>query len=161
MSITVTDFISVSKKLSELNIEVKDGLAIIPDNFDKAVSEREFAQQVEAASVRTLFRINDAPLVELFNNSAEPTYIQNNSFEWSGPTFFLTAATVIQNPHVISISLGLLTNYLYDQFKGRTQGAVSLNFVYEKPDGSCKKVSYKGPIEGLNTIIPAIEKIQE
>lgn len=152
METKITKFISVSDRLISLGLAPANGLALIPDNFDSAHGVTELRQQSEADTVRTLFRLNNVPLVELFNKAEQPPYIQNNGYEWFGPTLFLPAAFLSQNPHVITVVLGLITNHLYEVFKGSSNGSASLKIVRESKDGTCTKISYKGTIDGLKDI---------
>lgn len=152
MNTRITNFISVSDKLKSLGLAPTNGLTLIPDNFDIAVGVTDLRQQAEADTVRTLFRLNNLPLVELFNKAQQPPYIQNNGYEWFGPTLFLPVAFLSQNPHIISVALGLITNHLYDIFRGSGNGSASLQIVCESKDGTCTKISYSGTIDGLKEI---------
>ena len=60
---------------------------------------------------------------------------------------------------MLSVSLGIITNYLYDLFKGAKNGTASLDVIIEKADGSCKKVNYKGPPEGLASVADIVREL--
>lgn len=149
MSTEVRDYIVVSAKLAQWGINAPEGFAILPFNLAEAQSVAELRQHVESETIKKLFRINNIGYTELFDVDSQPAYLQQYGFEWFGPTFFISATMLSQNPHLLSVSLGIITNYLYDLFKGAKDGTASLNVIIEQPDGSCKQVSYKGPPAGL------------
>ncbi|MCY1307374.1 hypothetical protein D9M70_572920 [compost metagenome] len=59
------------------------------------------------------------------------------------------------------MSLGLITNYLYDLFKGTKDGKASLNVIFQKADGSCKEIRYSGSPEGLKSIADIVRELGE
>jgi len=159
VSIQVIDSPSVSEKLKGLGLTLPEGLSIIPSNFAEAKSIKDLRQQVESDTVRTILRKHSIELAEIFDNDNQPPYIQQYSFEWFGPTLLISASYIIQNPNTLSIVLGLITNYLYDIFKGSKSGTASFNLIYQRSDGSCKEIRYSGPPDGLNKIHEIIKTI--
>ncbi|MFM0356134.1 hypothetical protein PQR12_21775 [Paraburkholderia nemoris] len=160
MTIQITDIASVSEKLESLGLGKVNGLSLLPDNLDDAKSPDELLQQTEADTVRTLLRTNGIPYAELFDDEHQPSYIQNYSYEWYGPTLLLSASLLTQDPNLTTVILGLLTNYLSDLFKGGSQGKVSLNIVIESADGSYKKIAYEGSPEDLNSVVAVVERLK-
>lgn len=152
MSTEVLDYVSVSEKLKSFGISAPNGLAILPDNLAAAKSISDLRQQVESDTVRTLLMANKITYVEIFDEDDQPPYLQQYSFEWFGPTLFVSAGLLSQNPNVLSVALGIITNYLYDLFKGGKDGKASLDVIFEQADGSCKKIHYSGPPDGLNKV---------
>ena len=152
MSIEVRDYVSVSEKLKSLGISAPNGLAILPDNLAMVKSISDLRQQVESDTVRTLLKANKIAYVEIFNEHDQPPYVQQYSFEWFGPTLFISAGLLSQDPNALSVALGIITNYLYDLFKGGKDGKASLDVVFEQADGSCKIIHYIGHPDGLNKV---------
>jgi len=159
MGAEVHDYVSVSEKLKSLGVSLQNGLAILPGNLATATSIDELRQQVESDTVRTLLRANKIHYVEIFGEDDQPPYLQQYSFEWFGPTLFVSAGLLAQDPNVLSVTLGVITNYLYDLFKGNKEGKASLDVIFQQADGSCKQIRYSGPADGLSEIAEIVKSL--
>jgi hypothetical protein len=157
MGAEVRDYVSVSEKLKSLGASFPSGLAILPGNLATATSIDDLRQQAESDTVRTLLRLNKIDYMEIFGEDDQPPYLQQYSFEWFGPTLFVSAGLLSQNPNVLSVTLGIITNYLYDLFKGNKEGKASLDVVLQQADGSCKQIHYSGPADGLSEIAEIVK----
>ena len=102
MNIAFTeDYVQVDSRAAEIGCQRPTGMALLPENFQSATSYAELRQLSEAATVRTLFGTNGLPLCDVLDPSKPVPYIQNNSFEWVGPTLFVSSALVSsENPTV-------------------------------------------------------------
>jgi hypothetical protein len=159
MGAEVRDYVSVAEKLKSLGVCFPSGLAILPGNLATATSIDELRQQVESDTVRTLLRANKIDYVEIFGEDDQPPYLQQYSFEWFGPTLFVSVGLLSQDPNVLSVTLGVITNYLYDLFKGSKEGKASLDVVLQQADGSCKQIHYSGPADGLNEVAEIVKSL--
>lgn len=159
MSIEVRDYVSISDKLKDFGVSVPNGLAILPGNLATAKSVDDLRQHVESDTVRTLLKISKIPYVEIFDEDNQPPYLQQYGFEWFGPTLFISTGLLSQNPNVLSITLGIITNYLYDLFKGANNSKASLDVIIQQADGSCKEVHYSGPPDGLINIAQIVKEL--
>lgn len=159
MSTEVRDYIVVSAKLAQWGITPPDGFAVLPSNLEKAQSTSELRQHAESETVKKLLRANNIAYSEVFDADNQPAYLQQYGFEWFGPTLFFTAAALSENPTLLNVSLGIITNYLYDLFKGVKDGTASLDVIIEKPDGTCKQVHYKGPPDGLTSVATIVREL--
>lgn len=160
MNTEVRDYISVSAKLNDFGISAPDGLAILPSNLAAAESVDDFRQNAESETVRTLLKENKIAHVEIFDDDHQPPYLQQYGFEWFGPTLFVSASILAQNPNVLSVTLGVISNYLYDLFKGIKDGKASLDVIYQKADGSCKQVHYSGSPDGLSGVAEIVKMLE-
>ncbi|WP_065890352.1 hypothetical protein [Pseudomonas sp. 35 E 8] len=161
MSIELTKIPEFAEKLNHFGIDQINSIALIPENIDTAKAIDDLRQQTEADTMRTILRINGISTSELFSHKNWPAYIQNNGFEWFGPTILIPASLIAQNPHITSIIIGLLTNYLYDMFKGTSAGTASLNIIHESPNGNYTKISYKGTTQGLSEIPEILRSLDQ
>jgi hypothetical protein len=159
MGAEVHDYVSVSEKLKSLGVSLPSGLAILPDNLATATSIDDLRQQVESDTVRTLLKSNKIDYVEIFGEDDQPPYLQQYSFEWFGPTLFVSAGLLSQDPNVLSVTLGVITNYLYDLFKGSKEGKASLDVILQQADGSCKQIHYSGPADGLSEVAEIVKNL--
>lgn len=152
MTTEVSDYVSVSRKLESFGVSAPSGLAILPGNLATAQCVEDLRQHVESDTVRTLLKANEIAYVEIFDEDHQPQYLQQYGFEWFGPTLFVTAGLLSNEPNVLSVTLGVITNYLYDLFKGSKDGKASLDIIFQQADGSCKKIQYSGPPDGLGKV---------
>ena len=84
----------------------------------------------------------------------QTVYRELRGADWFGPVLFYSIGTYIQNRDVVSISLGVISNYITDIFKGSfSKPRVRLGIVVEVEKGrKYKKISYEGPVEGLSKL---------
>ncbi len=159
MDTEVRDYIVVSEKLKSFGVSVPSGLAILPGNLATAKAIGDLRQHVESDTVRTLLQANKIPYIEIFDEDNQPPYLQQYSFEWFGPTLLISANLLLQDPNLLSVTLGVITNYLYDLFKGATDGKASLDVILEQADGSCKQIHYSGPPDGLGKVADIVRDL--
>lgn len=159
MSTEVRDYISVSEKLESFGISSPNGLSILPNNLTTAKAIGDLRQHVESDTVRTLLNVHKIAYVEIFDEDAQPPYLQQYGFEWFGPTLFISAGLLSRDPNVLSVTLGIITNYLYDLFKGSKDGKASLDVIFQQADGSCKEIHYSGPPDGLSSVAKVVKEL--
>lgn len=163
MSTSISDYINIHKRIVDLGCIQPTGLALLPANFESASSIADFRQVSEAATVRTLLRGSNVPLDEIVSEAQKPPYIQNNSFEWVAPTLFVSASVLSQNPNYVSVALSVIANYVTEFFKGMSgEDEVKMEIVVERTKSKTyKKVTYKGPPEGLKELQSVIRAVSD
>lgn len=151
MTTNITEYTNVRQRLNEMGCNDPIGFTLLPNNFESASSIAEFRQASEAATVKTLLRSAQLPHSDILPLETRPPYIQNNAFEWFAPTLFVSFAIVSQNPHLVSVALSVIANYLTDFFCGLgDEKNIKLDIVVEKDNShSCKRISYEGSVKGL------------
>jgi hypothetical protein len=160
MSIEVTDYVDVGKRMAELGCVMPRSVALLPENFSTAPSRGELLHRSEAATVRTLFRNSEVPVDDILPAGERIPYIQNNAFEWIAPTIFFAAAFLAQNDATVSIALNVLSNYITDFFKGIPgHKAVKFKIVVErKAAGPCTEITYEGSPDGLAALADVVRE---
>lgn len=161
MSAEVHDYVSVSEKLKSFGISVPSGLAILPSNLATATSIGDLRQHVESDTVRALLTEKKIAYQDIFDEDHQPPYLQQYSFEWFGPTLLISASMWSQDPSLLSVTLNVISSYLFDLFKGAANGKATLDVIVEKPDGSCKQIHYSGPSEGLSQVAEIAKNLVE
>lgn len=148
----ILPYINVYQKAEELGFNSNLNIAVLPRSFDTLTPESNICYEDAIRTVCKLFKQKNLPVSDLSVN--KHTYVHLNDAEWLGPIIFFSAATLSNNPDIISIALGILSNYLTDIFKNCIPSrTVSLDIVVEqKMNTEMKRISYKGPISGLGTI---------
>lgn len=161
MKTNISDYIQVFEKLDELGCGYPEGIAILPENFETATPTTSLVQLAEASTIKTLFRNNDIPHSEIRRKNEKPSYIQNNSFKWIGPTLFIPALLLSENPEMIAIALGVIGNYVTDFFKGRDgDKTAKLNIVVGTPQSeNFKLISYEGHIDGIPSLADVVREV--
>ncbi len=86
--------------------------------------------------------------------------IEKQSGEWFGPILLLTSNFISQNPTIVSVICGLISNYVYDIFKTIKKPEVRLNVVYQETETSkLTEITYQGSIEGIKNLESALLEI--
>ena len=161
--ISVSDYPSVQKRLESLGCAFPQGVAILPANFTVATDRSAFKELAEAPTIRKLLRSGGLPVSGLLPDGETSPLILNRSAGWAGPALFISAGLLSTNAAAVNMALGVLTNYLSDFLKGslREKG-VALDIIVERRgDRVCKKISYQGPIEGLEALANAVARIAD
>ncbi|MCX7113608.1 MAG: hypothetical protein NTX45_26670 [Proteobacteria bacterium] len=154
MTTTISEYIDVRKRISDLGCLSPTGLALLPSNFETASTVSDFRQVSESATVRVLLRTSEVPLDEIVGKDWSPPYVQNNAFEWVAPTLFVSVAVLSQNASYLSVALSVIANYVTDFFKGMSGNKeVHMDIVVERLNSKvCKKITYKSPPDGLKDL---------
>jgi hypothetical protein len=161
MTTTITDYIRVADKASELGCKIPTGIAILPENFSTAVDRQHLLLGSQAATIQKLFRNNNFPMDDLLPAEERAPSIHNKHFEWA-PLLFISAGLLSSDPNAVSVALGIISNYATDFFKGMPSKKIKLNIVVEKKkDRACKQLSYEGDIAGLASLPEIIRGIND
>lgn len=160
---SISDYPSVQERLTTLGCDFPQGFAVLPANFAVAAQRSDLKELAEAPTVRKLLRSSGLPVSSILADGERAPLILNRSAGWTGPALFIAAGLLSSNATAVSLALGVLTNYLSDFLKGslREKG-VSIDIIVErKGDRVCKRISYQGPIEGLQTLAQAVARIAD
>jgi hypothetical protein len=163
MPVAVEDYARVDQRALELGCSLPGGLAVIPINFESAASRDELYTASHTTTVLKVFRENDVIVGSFFSNDDHPPYIVNKHFQWLGPTLFIPLALWSNNPDAVSLAIGVLGNCITDFFKGipaRLRG-VKLDMVVETENGTYKKISYEGDVEGLKELQKIVKEMMK
>lgn len=155
------DYPSVAERAEALDVQIPSQLALLPRNFESATTKDELVHESEVPTVRVLFRkegIVETP-IEL-PGEVIPQIAEHAFQDWVAPILFFSYSAFTENPALVNLSLGVISNYLTDLFKGLSaERGVKLDIVVENKEGTCKKVSYQGPLEGLKALPKIIKEV--
>jgi hypothetical protein len=155
MSITVEDYVQVDERAAELGYSVPTRLAVVPINFETACTRADLCSASHTDTVIKFFKAEGISLDSFLLENEHLSYRVNKHFQWLGPTLFIPLALLNENPQIVSLAIGVLSNAITDFFKGipRQQRNVKLNIVVQtNGSGTYKKILYDGDIEGLNSL---------
>lgn len=147
-------FVNVRERAGLLGCNVPSGMALLPRNFETVNSKKELLHESTAPTVRVLLRNSGIQETRLEPRGQRFPVVAEKGFrEWVSPTLFVSCSLLSQNPHLVGIALGVISNYLTDFFKGVPGGGkVKLAIVVEQSDGSCTRLCYEGPVSGLEDL---------
>jgi len=163
MSVEVSEFINVRRKLNELGAEYPtDGIALLPLNISTADSIGDLKQSSEAATIRKLLRQADIPVKDILSKEKRPPYVKNKSNDWVSPIIFVSATVWNNNPDLVSVALNIVSSYIYDAFKGVTGSRTAkLSVVVEDPDGKSTRIDYEGPSEAVKGLAKVVREAKK
>ncbi len=155
----VTEELDIREKASLLGFSIPDCLVLLPKNLDTASSPSDLAYESSTATIRkVLVQAGlEAKSLESISGETLPQSFEK-SFDWLGPTIFVGAGLITQNPAVVTIALNMISAYLSDLFRGFPEGRnVKLTVIIERDGGKLsKRIEYSGPADGLKDLPQAI-----
>ena len=156
----VSDYLDVRARLGHLGCHEPDGLAFLPLNFESASNVEQLRQSLEAVTLKKLLIATAIPYVDMIGRESRIPIEQNNWSELVLPTLFVTAALTAENPSLVNTTLGVISNYVIDHFKGMSGvQTVKMEIVCESPVGNYKRVTYEGPPQHIERSVQAFREI--
>jgi hypothetical protein len=164
LSIQLSEYLDVRKRASELGCSPPNGVVLLPRNFDRAKSKQELVHESSMPTVRTILRQARIPETRLEEEGDHFPYAQQNAFEWIGPIIFVSASFLTQNPDVISVALGMISDYLTDFFKGIPGARKTAKFdivIGPTKSESYKRIHYDGDVDGIREMEKVVRALQD
>jgi hypothetical protein len=159
----VKDYVDVKKQAAKLGHTIPDGIVLLPSSFKSAQTTNDLVYTAGTDTVKKLLVQAGVPAAKLEQDGQEYPHAVQHTLEWIGPVILFTAAAVSQNPAIISVALGVISNYLTDWFRGepKENRSASLTIVKETKDGDYKSVDYSGPPEGLSKVADILDRFDD
>lgn len=159
MTVQITPYVDVNKRCLELDCNQPTGLALLPRNFDTAQSKEHLVHESSVSRIRNLWReagITETPVEKPGDNI---WCISEKDIDWVAPIIFISASFLSQNPHLVSISLNVISNYLTDLFKGSSiSRKASVSIVVEK-EAEYIRIEYNGGPEGIGALARVVHEL--
>ena len=131
-----------------------DNITILPVNY----YEPEDKYQYSSTAISFWKYANNKMDIDIL--SEPELLVEQRSGEWFGPEILLTSALVVQNPEVVSILCGVISNYLTDFFKGISKPKVKLRVFYKETKSSkTTEITYEGDLNGISKLEASILRI--
>ena len=166
MSIETIDYLDVEQRSLALGIKAPEGFCILPRRFEHAQTVSDLCHESSALDVKALLRQANLPITIYQPDGTQIPYLQENDNTWIGPVLFFSMATLIENPHILGVALGVIANYATDIFRGSPEpGRARLSVVIETSTTkttkkTTKKIDYDGPHDKINDILSFIKDIK-
>lgn len=151
--------IDISDK-SHFQIFDNDTLYILPEQFFNNSSSTENIYIDSTSSIIKFFRVNNA---EIKTFDKPKLYRQRRNNELFLPTLFIGYTLLSENSNVLSVGLNILSNYIYDFFKGKITEKNKVNceiFIETSPKKSVTKITFSGDEESFKKLTQLIKELK-
>lgn len=129
------------------------GVVILPHNY--LSDEKE-----EYHSTSLSFYKYSKEKVEIAYLTEPELLVEQRSGEWFGPLLLFTSTALSQNTELVSITCGVIANYVTDFFKGQKEPRVRLKVIHKETEISkLTEISYEGSLEGLDKLERSILEV--
>lgn len=153
--------LEISNRLNELGLTLPENLTFFPENFDTANTKGEFVFTDSMLDLIKIFQQDNSISVPALGQDTE-LYRTRKSADIYLPAIFFGLSQITENSTIVSVSLNVLSNYIYDLCKG-TSGKKTAHvdlYVETKEKGKVKRLSYKGSVEGLKELDKVIKAMK-
>ena len=153
--------LDITKRLDDLGLVFPDNLTFFPDNFDTANAKDDFVFTDTMLDLSKIFLQDNSISIPVLGQDTE-LYRTRKSADIYLPAIFFGLSQITENSTIVSVSLNVLSNYVYDLCKGastKKTAHVDL-YVETKEKGKVRKLSYKGSIEGLKELDKIIKAMK-
>ena len=160
----MSNYVDVKKRVEELHCNMPVSIALLPRNFADARSRDELVHESTAPTVRTLWRQNAITETPLERPGEKFPMVSEKAFTaWICPVIFVSYLLMSQNPHMITVALNIISNYLTGWFKGipKDHRRVKLDIIVETKGANYKRVEYEGPLDGLRDLPAVIKEVND
>jgi hypothetical protein len=166
MSIEVSDVMDPVERALQLGIKSPENFSILPRGFLRATDVSKMCHEASAQDLRTLLRANGQKIAIYQPDTGQIPFIRENDNTFVGPLIFFGAAAISENPHLISITLNVIGNYVTDFFKGSPQEPkVKLSVLVETTQTkattkTAKLIEFEGPTSELQKVQDIIKDLK-
>ncbi len=161
MSVETTKVESVSDRAAALGLASPTSLALLPRNFFDAKDPGDLIHEAHATTIRKLWAEKALPETPVEEPGKALPAVVEHSADWIAPTVFVSSMLLSNTPELVSVAIGVIANYATDFLKGRHgEPTVRLDVVVEKSKSkSCQKISYTGPVKGLDDLPDIVREV--
>lgn len=153
--------LDISKRLDELGLTLPNNVTFFPENFDAANTKGDFVFTDSMLDLRKIFLQDSNISIAALGQDTE-LYRSRKNADIYLPAIFFGLSQITENSTLVSVSLNVLSNYIYDLCKGalgKRKAHVDL-YVETKVKGKVKKLSYTGDVEGLKELDKIIKAMK-
>ncbi|ACF44816.1 hypothetical protein [Pelodictyon phaeoclathratiforme] len=130
-----------------------EGIVILPHNY-QADEKHVYHSTIISFYKYSRYKLDIKYLTE------PELLVEQRSGDWFGPLLFISSSALSHNPELISITCGVIANYVTDFFKGKERPNIRLKVIHKETKTSkLTEISYEGGIEGLYKLQESINKI--
>lgn len=154
------DELNLNDKLEELNLSLPSTISFFPENLETVEAKEKFIFTESMVDLNKIFRQNNITL-EVLGGDTE-LYRSRKNADIYLPAVFFSLSMISENSNIVSVSLNVLSSYVYDRLKGSFgKKTAHVEFYIEtKENGKVKKISYKGEASGINDFEKIIKALK-
>jgi|SRR5690606_19621231 len=159
MNYTVEEY-KIEDSLEKLGLSLPEKISFFPENVLTAEKKDDFIFTDNMVELKKHFKLYQLELSVLGGDTE--LYRSRKNADIYLPAIFFSLSAIAENSAVVSVSLNVLSNYLYDALKG-TIGKKKAHvefYIETKEKGKVKKIDYKGDVEGLKGIEKVIKAMK-
>lgn len=159
MDYTIEEY-KVDDKFEKLNLSLPDKISFFPENLLTAEKKAEFIFTDNMIELNKYFKLNQLELSILGGDTE--LYRSRKNADIYLPAIFFSLSAIAENSAVVSVSLNVLSNYVYDALKGiigKKKAHVEFH-IETKEKGKVKKINFKGDVEGLKGLEKVIKAMK-
>lgn len=154
------DELNLNNKFEDLRLSFPSTICFFPENVEAAKAKEKFIFTESMVDLNKVFKQNNITL-EVLGGDTE-LYRSRKNAEIYLPAVFFSFAMISENPNIVSVSLNVLSSYVYDRLKGsfgKKTAHVEL-YIETNEKGKVKKISYKGEASGIKDLGKIIKALK-
>lgn len=88
-------------------------------------------------------------------------HLPQSATEWIGPILFFSSTLISQNPHLIDITIGIISTYLSDIFFGnKSDNVAKFSIIRQEDEHKYTKIDYNGPVNGIDKVKDIVKQLK-
>lgn len=154
------DELNLNEKLKELSLSLPSSISFFPENLETVETKDKFIFTESMVDLNKVFKQSNITL-DVLGGDTE-FYRSRKNADIYLPAVFLSLSLISENPSLVSVSLNILSSYVYDRLKGSFgKKTAHVEFYIEtKEKGKVKKISYKGEASGIKDLEKVINALK-
>ena len=150
----------IESRLEKLDLILPINLSFFPENIDIANKKNEFIF-TESVIDLNKYLIQNNVIFDFFGCDSE-LYRSRKNADIYLPSIFFSISAISENPEIVSVSLNILSSYIYDRLKGviGDKNAKIEFYIETKKKGQIMKIDYKGDAEGIKNLENIIKTLK-
>lgn len=154
------DELNLNNKLKELSLSLPSTISFFPENLETVEAKEKFVFTESMVDLNKVFRQSNITL-EVLGGDTE-LYRSRKNADIYLPALFFSLSMISENPNLVSVSLNVLSSYVYDRLRGSFgKKTAHVEFYIEtKEKGKVKKISYKGEASGIKDLEKVIKALK-
>jgi hypothetical protein len=163
MATTITDYCNLEERLAELGLVFPTEIALLPHNLESAKPKEELLLASTAATLRKLWKQAGIVETSVELSGKKLAELKQNDFSLLLPAMFVSYSVWSQNPALLNIAFGVVSNYATDFFKGMVgRRKVKFDIIIERVKGKeFKRIRFEGEPDELKDLPKIIRELNK
>jgi hypothetical protein len=140
-------------------------IILLPQNYELTNKKEDLFFNEEIKTVSKMFSLNSLDnYIIKFNGDEIDNYIAQKSGEIILPSIFISSLILTENPQLVSVALGVISNYATTLLKGIPKRNQNVKFKIINKNSKTKeftKIEYNGNVEGISELAKVVKGINK